>query len=64
MEVYAAMIDNMDQGIGRIITEVKRQRQFDNTLFLFLQDNGGCAEGFGRYAPKKSLPRIQTYGTR
>ena len=26
MEVYAAMIDNMDQGIGRIIAEVKRQR--------------------------------------
>jgi len=48
MEVYAAMIDNMDQGIGRIVAEVKRQGKLDNTLILFFQDNGGCAEGMGR----------------
>jgi arylsulfatase A-like enzyme len=48
MEVYAAMIDNMDQGIGRIVAELKRQGRLDNTLVLFFQDNGGCAEGFGR----------------
>ena len=52
MEVYAAMIDSMDQGIGRIVAELKRQNEFDNTLIFFLQDNGGCAEGFGRYTPK------------
>ncbi len=48
MEVYAAMIDRMDQGIGRIVAELKRQGAFDNTLIFFLQDNGGCAEGMGR----------------
>jgi len=48
MEVYAAMVDRMDQGIGRIIAELKRQNRFDDTLFLFLQDNGGCAEPMGR----------------
>lgn len=48
MEVYAAMIDNMDQGIGRIVGELKANGQFDNTLILFVQDNGGCAEGLGR----------------
>lgn len=48
MEVYAAMIDNMDQGIGRLIAELKRQGQFNNTLIFFLQDNGGCAEENGR----------------
>ncbi len=48
MEVYAAMVDCMDQGIGRIVAELKRTGQFDNTLILFLQDNGGCAEGMGR----------------
>ncbi|MHC4168153.1 MAG: arylsulfatase [Planctomycetota bacterium] len=53
MEVYAAMIDSMDQGIGRIVAEVERQGKLDNTLILFLQDNGGCAEGYGRYAPRK-----------
>ena len=48
MEVYAAMIDNMDQGIGRIVKELKANGQLDNTLILFVQDNGGCAEGLGR----------------
>jgi arylsulfatase len=48
MEVYAAMIDNMDQGIGKIVDELKRQEKLDNTLILFFQDNGGCAEGMGR----------------
>ena len=48
MEVYAAMIDSMDQGIGRIVSELKRQKTLDNTLIFFLQDNGGCAEGMGR----------------
>jgi arylsulfatase len=50
MEVYAAMIDNMDQGIGRIVDELKKQGTLDNTLIFFLQDNGGCAEGMGRGA--------------
>ena len=50
MEVYAAMIDCMDQGIGRITAALKQSGQFDNTLILFLQDNGGCAENIGRPA--------------
>jgi len=48
MEVYAAMIDRMDEGIGRIVAELEKQKLFDNTLILFLQDNGGCAEPQGR----------------
>ena len=48
MEVYAAMIDSMDQGIGRIVGALKDKGMFDNTLILFLQDNGGCAESGGR----------------
>lgn len=48
MEVYAAMIDCMDQGIGRIVDQLKKQQQLDNTLIFFLQDNGGCAETTGR----------------
>lgn len=48
MEVYAAMVDNMDQGIGRIVNCLKENKQLDNTLIFYLQDNGGCAEGFGR----------------
>jgi arylsulfatase A-like enzyme len=62
MEVYAAMIGNMDQGIGTIVNELKAQGKLDNTLILFLQDNGGCAEGMGRgengkpRADRPSLP--------
>lgn len=48
MEVYAAMVDQMDQGIGRIVKALKDKGAFDNTLILFLQDNGGCAETGGR----------------
>ena len=48
MEVYAAMVDNMDQGIGRIIRALEETGQLDNTLILFLQDNGACAENYGR----------------
>jgi arylsulfatase A-like enzyme len=47
MEVYAAMIDNMDQGIGQIVSGLKRKGQLENTLILFLQDNGACAEQYG-----------------
>ncbi len=48
MEVYAAMIDRMDQGIGRIVDELKADGRLDNTLIFFLQDNGGCGEDAGR----------------
>src|SRR5699024_1476784 len=44
MEVYAAQIDRMDQGIGRIIQSLKETDQLDNTLIIFLSDNGACEE--------------------
>ena len=44
MEVYAAQIDRMDAGIGRIVEALAANGQLDNTLILFLADNGGCAE--------------------
>lgn len=44
MEVYAAQVDRMDQGIGRIVESLKRNACFDNTLVIFLADNGACAE--------------------
>jgi len=45
MAIYAAQVDRMDENIGKLITELKNQKQLDNTLILFLADNGGCAEG-------------------
>jgi arylsulfatase A-like enzyme len=43
MEVYAAMADAMDHHVGRLITHLKETKQYDNTVFVFLSDNG--AEG-------------------
>ncbi len=62
MEVYAAMIDSMDQGIGRIVAELKRQGELDNTLILFLQDNGGCAEHYGRNTPASYATDLKPMG--
>ena len=45
MAVYAAMIDRIDQNIGKLKKSLKKQAKFDNTLILFLSDNGACAEG-------------------
>lgn len=50
MEVYAAMLDSMDQGIGDIVSTLKKHDELDNTLILYLQDNGGCHETLGRKA--------------
>ena len=44
MEVYAAQIDRMDQGIGRIVQALEANGQLDNTLIIFLADNGACEE--------------------
>jgi len=45
MAVYAAQIDRMDQGIGRILAKVESLGKSENTLVFFLSDNGGCHEG-------------------
>lgn len=44
MSIHAAMVDRMDREIGRIIDQLKEMKQFDNTLLLFLSDNGASAE--------------------
>lgn len=44
MEVYAAMVDNVDQNIGRLMNVLDEVGEGDNTLILFLSDNGACAE--------------------
>jgi arylsulfatase len=44
MAVHAAMVDRMDREIGRVLDQVKSMRALDNTLVLFLSDNGASAE--------------------
>lgn len=48
MEVYAAQVSRMDAGVGQIVESLRKSGQLDNTLILFMQDNGGCAEEIKR----------------
>ena len=61
MAVYAAQIDRMDRGIGRIVAALERHAALDNTLLVFVSDNGGCAEFLGEdtgrgYASRYKIP--------
>lgn len=44
MAVHAAMVDRMDQGIGRIIEKLRERNELDNTIIFFLSDNGASQE--------------------
>ena len=48
MAVYAAMIERLDQGIGRIMDSIEQAGVAENTLIVFMSDNGGNAEEIGR----------------
>jgi arylsulfatase A-like enzyme len=58
MAVYAAQMDRMDQGIGAIIETLKANDALDNTLILFLTDNGGNAESQGGKLTLEQLPLL------
>lgn len=45
MATYAAMIEIVDEGVGEVIEATKRAGIYDNTIFIFLSDNGGTSEG-------------------
>lgn len=51
MAVYAAQIDRMDQGIGRVLDKIKELGAEENSLVMFLSDNGGCHEEINRGKP-------------
>lgn len=55
MAVYAAMIDRLDQNIGKLLQSLKETGDLDNTLIIFLADNGGCHEEVRRGA-RNTLP--------
>jgi len=57
MEVYAGMITNMDRNVGKIIQALKETGQWENTLILYLHDNGACAEdNHGREQGRSQRP--------
>jgi arylsulfatase len=64
MTIYAAMIDNLDRNIGKLIEFLDKHKLLDNTIILFLSDNGGAISGgiFGFNAlGKRGNP--EAYGT-
>ncbi|QHT70006.1 arylsulfatase [Rhodocytophaga rosea] len=56
MAVHAAMIDRMDQGIGRVINALRETGELDNTMILFLSDNGASPEVCAAYGPGFDRP--------
>lgn len=63
MAVYAAMIDRMDQNIGKLIQTLRKNGQYDNTLIVFLSDNGGCAENVSGRNYNDSTKKIGEKGS-
>ena len=64
MAIHAAMVDRMDQEIGRIIAQLKAMNAFENTLILFASDNGASAEIMvrnGGHDPKADPGSAETY---
>ena len=44
MSIYAAMVDRLDQNVGKLVGFLREKKLYENTLILFLADNGACAE--------------------
>lgn len=65
MQVYAAQIDRVDQGVGRVLAELERSGQLDDTLVIFLSDNGASDETLPlveleRFKQRRDILRVQT----
>lgn len=57
MEVYAGAVDNMDDNVGRLLEFLRNSDQFDNTLILFMSDNG--AAGFYGWQSEALIQRYE-----
>ncbi|MFN8619941.1 MAG: arylsulfatase [Chloroflexota bacterium] len=65
MEVYAAMVDSVDQSLGRILDTIEALGELDDTIVVFTSDNGGTMEGgpegtrsyFSRFVWIPGMPR-------
>ncbi|WP_158800475.1 arylsulfatase [Pedobacter sp. L105] len=65
MEVYAAMVDRMDQNVGKLIQELKELHKDDNTMIVFISDNGAPAEdvAHGKEHAARNLGPVGTSGS-
>ena len=62
MAVYAAMVECMDRGIGKVLDKIRELGKEENTLLLFLSDNGGCSEHYDN-TPDLMPGPVNTYTT-
>ena len=62
MAVYAAMVERMDRGIGRVLDKLRELDAEQDTLVLFLSDNGGCGEHIDN-TPERDPGGVDTYAT-
>lgn len=51
MELYAAMVENLDMHVGRLLAYLKQEGLYDNTLIVFMSDNGAAGEDFYNRGP-------------
>jgi arylsulfatase len=59
MEVYAGMVDNLDVNVGRVIQHLKDNGTYENTLIIFISDNGAAGEDY--YSDPNIRPYINSY---
>ncbi|WDE95398.1 arylsulfatase [Lentisphaera profundi] len=60
MEIYAAMIEQLDHNVGKVISKLKALGKYKNTLIMFASDNGACSEGSGA---KTQSTKLEDFGT-
>lgn len=65
MATHAAMVDEVDQGVGRLIAQLKANNQYENTIIFFLSDNGASPEMLNvpGYQPGYDRPSALRDGT-
>ncbi|WP_262247355.1 arylsulfatase [Parapedobacter soli] len=63
MAVYAAMVEVMDENIGKLIRQLEEEGALDNTLIIFLSDNGACAESVERRGLNDTTKQIGEPGS-
>lgn len=59
MELYAGMVDNLDFNMGRLITHLKNIGEYENTLIVFMSDNGAAGEDF--FYSRSMGPKLKEY---